>query len=430
MKDQHSGIRRQVAELERRWATDPRWSGIKRDYTAEDVVKLRGSVKIEHTLAKMGAERLWQMLQAEEYISSLGALTGAQAAQMVRAGLKAIYVSGWQVAADANQAGQTYPDQSLYPSNSVPTVVRQFNNALMRADQIQTLAGKNDIEWYAPIVADAEAGFGGPIHAFELMRNMIEAGASGVHFEDQLAAEKKCGHMGGKVLLPTSQFIHTLNAARLAADVLDVPTILIARTDALTATLMTSDIDPRDREFMTNERTAEGYFRVNGGLDSIIARGLAYAPYSDMLWFETSNPDLEEARRFATAIHDQYPDKVLTYNCSPSFNWRQTMDDAAIAGFRTELAKMNYKFQFITLAGWHLVNLNSFELAKAYGNEGMPAYVRLQDREFALEEEGYTATKHQQEVGAGYFDQVMLAVSGGEATTTALTGSTESAQFG
>ena len=430
MKDQHSGIRRQVAELERRWATDPRWSGIKRDYTADDVVKLRGSVRIEHTLAKMGADRLWQLLQTEEYIFSLGALTGAQAAQMVRAGLKAIYVSGWQVAADANVAGQTYPDQSLYPSNSVPTVVRQFNNALMRADQIQTLAGKSDIEWYAPIVADAEAGFGGPIHAFELMRNMIEAGASGVHFEDQLAAEKKCGHMGGKVLLPTSQFIHTLNAARLAADVLDVPTILIARTDALDATLMTSDIDPRDKEFMTNERTAEGYFRVNGGLDSIIARGLAYAPYSDMLWFETSHPDLEEARRFATAIHDQYPDKVLTYNCSPSFNWRHAMDDTTIAGFHNELAKMNYKFQFITLAGWHMVNLNSFELAKAYREEGMPAYVRLQDREFALEEEGYTATKHQQEVGAGYFDQVMLAVSGGEATTTALTGSTESAQFG
>ena len=339
-------------------------------------------------------------------------------------------MSGRRVAGDANVAGHTYPDQSLYPSNSVPNVVKRLNNALMRADQIQTLEGRNEIEWYAPIVADAEAGFGGRIHAFEPMRNMIEAGASGVHFEDQLAAEKKCGHMGGKVLLPTSQFIHTLNAARLAADVLDVPTILVARTDALDATLMTSDIDPLDREFMTGERTAEGYFRVIGGLDSIIARGLAYAPYSDMLWFESSRPDLEEARCFATAVHDQYPGKLLAYNCSPSFNWRHMVDDATIAGFQKELAKMNYRFQFIILAGWHMLNLNSFELAKAYLEEGMPAYVRLQDREFALEKEGYTATKHQQEVGAGYFDQGMLTGSGGEAATTELAGSTESAQFG
>jgi len=429
MVNYHSTFDQQVSDLEQRWETDPRWSGIKRNYSARDVVKLRGSVKIEHTLAKIGAEHLWNLLQAEEYISTFGALTGAQATQMVKAGLKAIYLSGWPVAGDANLAGQTYPDQSLYPSNSVPTVVKRLNNALMRADQIQTLEGRNGIEWYAPIVADAEAGFGGPIHAFELMRNMIEAGASGVHFEDQLAAEKKCGHMGGKILLPTSQFIHTLNAARLAADVLDVPTILMARTDALDATLMTSDIDPRDEQFMTGGRTAEGYFRVKGGLESIVARGLAYAPYSDMIWFESSHPDLEEARRFASAIHAQYPGKLLAYNCSPSFNWRQKMDDIAIAGFQKELAKMNYKFQFITLAGWHMVNLNAFELARAYRDEGMTAYVRIQDREFALEEQGYTAAKHQQEVGAGYFDQVMLSVSGGEAATRALVGSTESAQF-
>ena len=429
MLDQRASFDQQVADLEHGWNHDPRWSGIKRDYSAKEVVKLRGSVKIEHTLAKIGAERLWNLLQTEEYVSTFGAYTGAQATQMVKAGLKSIYLSGWQVAGDANLAGQTYPDQSLYPSNSVPTVVKQLNNALMRADQIQTLDGRDDIEWYAPIVADAEAGFGGPIHAFELMRNMIEAGAAGVHFEDQLASEKKCGHMGGKVLLPTSQFIHTLNAARLAADVLDVPTMLLARTDALDATLITSDIDPQDGQFMTGERTAEGYFRVMGGLDSTIARGLAYAPYSDMIWFESSHPDLEEAQRFATAIHEQYPGKLLAYNCSPSFNWRQMMDDTTIASFQKDLAKLNYRYQFITLAGWHMVNLNTFEMARAYREEGMTAYVRLQDREFALEEAGYTAAKHQQEVGAGYFDQVMLSVSGGEAATMALAGSTESAQF-
>ena len=395
MLDQHASFHQQVTDLEDRWNNDPRWSGIKRDYSAKDVVKLRGSVKIEHTLANIGAERLWNLLQTEEYVSTFGAYTGAQATQMVKAGLKSIYLSGWQVAGDANLAGQTYPDQSLYPSNSVPTVVKQLNNALMRADQIQTLDGRDDIEWYAPIVADAEAGFGGPIHAFELMRNMIEAGAAGVHFEDQLASEKKCGHMGGKVLLPTSQFIHTLNAARLAADVLDVPTILLARTDALDATLITSDIDPQDGQFMTGERTAEGYFRVTGGLDSTIARGLAYAPYSDMIWFESSHPDLEEAQRFATAIHEQYPGKLLAYNCSPSFNWRQMMDDTTIASFQKDLAKLNYRYQFITLAGWHMVNLNTFEMARAYREEGMTAYVRLQDREFALEEAGYTAAKHQ-----------------------------------
>ena len=429
MVDNFASSEQQVADLEHRWNNDPRWSGIKRDYSAKDVVKLRGSVKIEHTLAQMGADRLWNLLQTEEYVSTFGAYTGAQATQMVKAGLKSIYLSGWQVAGDANVAGQTYPDQNLYPSNSVTTVVKQLNNALMRADQIQTLEGRDDVEWYAPIVADAEAGFGGPIHAFELMRNMIEAGAAGVHFEDQLAAEKKCGHMGGKVLLPTSQFIHTLNAARLAADVMDVPTLLVARTDALDATLMTSDIDPQDAQFMTGERTAEGYFRVKGGLDSIIARGLAYAPYSDMLWFESSHPDLEEAQHFATAIHARYPGKLLAYNCSPSFNWRHMMDDTTIASFQKELAKLNYRFQFITLAGWHMVNLNTFELARSYRDEGMTAYVRLQDREFALEEAGYTAAKHQREVGAGYFDQVMLSVSGGDAATMALAGSTESAQF-
>ena len=419
----------QVNELERQWSAAPRWQGIKRDYTAADVVSLRGSLQVEHTLAKTGAERLWHLLQTEEYLATFGALSGSQATQMVRAGLKSIYLSGWQVAGDANSAGQTYPDQSLYPSNSGPELVKRLNNALMRADQIHTMEGKNSINWYAPIVADAEAGFGGPIHAFELMRNMIEAGASGVHFEDQLAAEKKCGHMGGKVLVPTAQFLRTLNAARLAADVSGVSTILVARTDALDANLLTSDIDPRDQEFITGERTSEGYFRVKGGLDSIVARGLSYSPYADMLWFESSHPDLEEAATFADAIHAQYPGKLLAYNCSPSFNWRQNMSDTAIAGFQKELSQMGYRFQFITLAGWHMVNLNAFELARAYRDEGMSAYVRLQDREFSLEEEGYTATRHQQEVGAGFFDKVLLAVSGGESATTALSGSTESAQF-
>ena len=420
---------RQVTELERQWATDPRWQGIKRDYSAADVVALRGSVQIEHTLANVGAKRLWDLLHAEDYISTFGALSGSQATQMVKAGLKAIYLSGWQVAGDANTAGQVYPDQSLYPSNSGPELVKRLNNALMRADQIQAINGEGDIYWYAPIVADAEAGFGGPIHAFELMRNMIEAGAAGVHFEDQLAAEKKCGHMGGKVLVPTSQFIRTLNAARLAADVAGVSTTLLARTDALDATLITSDIDPVDRGFLTGERTSEGYYRVSGGMESIVARGLAYAPYSDMIWFESSNPDLEEARVFADAIHEEFPGKLLAYNCSPSFNWHQKMSDPEIARFQDELGKMDYRFQFITLAGWHMVNLNAFELAKAYKEEGMPAYVRLQDREFALEEEGYTATRHQQEVGAGFFDKVLMTVSGGESATTALADSTESAQF-
>ncbi len=394
------------------------------------MVKLRGSLPIEHTLARAGAERLWRLLQTQDYVATFGALTGAQATQMVRAGLQALYVSGWQVAADANLASQTYPDQSLYPSSSVPALVKRLNNALIRADQIDVLESRNGIHWYAPMVADAEAGFGGPIHAFELMKSMIEAGAAGVHFEDQLAAEKKCGHMGGKVLVPTSQFIRTLNAARLAADVLGVPTLLVARTDSLNATLLTNDVDPRDQRFVTSERTAEGYHVVRGGLDSAIARGLSYAPYADLLWFETSVPDLEEARIFAEAVHAEHPGKLLAYNCSPSFNWKASLDDDVIGRFQRELATMGYKFQFITLAGWHLVNLDAFELAKAYAEEGMTAYVRVQEREFARESDGYTATRHQQEVGAGYFDQVLLTVSEGEASTSALAGSTEANQFG
>ncbi|MBI4328616.1 MAG: isocitrate lyase [Chloroflexi bacterium] len=430
MKNGHGrNVAQQVKELEERWAKDPRWKGIVRNYSAAEVVKLRGTLKIEYTLARAGAERLWHLLNTEEYVPTFGAMTGAQAVQMVKAGLQAIYLSGWQVAADANVAGQTYPDQSLYPANSAPALVRRLNNAFMRADQVHALEGKNDIYWYAPIIADAEAGFGAAIHAFELMRAMIEAGAAGVHFEDQLAAEKKCGHMGGKVVVPTSQFINTLNAARLAADVLDVPTILVARTDALDAPLMTSDVHPGDRQFLTGERTPEGYFVVKGGMESIVARGLAYAPYSDMLWFETARANLEEARAFAEAIHAQYPGKMLAYNLSPSFNWHQNLDDATIARFQKEVARMGYKFQFITLAGWHMVNLNAFELARAFQKEGMPAYVRIQDAEFAREKDGYTAAKHQQEVGAGYFDQVLLTVTGGESATTALKGSTESKQF-
>tara|TARA_Y100000310_G_scaffold326231_1_gene390847 strand:- start:4503 stop:5852 length:1350 start_codon:yes stop_codon:yes gene_type:complete len=419
----------QVRNLEAQWATDSRWQGIKRDYTAEDVVKLRGTLQIEYTVAKAGAERLWSLLNTEDYISTFGALTGAQAVQMVKAGLQAIYMSGWQVAGDANLSGHTYPDQSLYPSNSVPALVKRLNNALMRADQVHSLAGENHINWYAPIVADAEAGFGGPIHAFELMRSMIESGAAGVHFEDQLASEKKCGHMGGKVLLPTSQFVHTLNAARLAADVLGVPTMLIARTDALDATFVTNDIDPADAQYFTGERTAEGYFAVHASLEPAIARGLAFAPYSDMIWLETSTPDMTEAQRFAEAIHAQYPGKLLAYNCSPSFNWKHNLDDASISAFRDELAELGYKFQFITLAGWHMLNLSAFELAQAFKEEGMPAYVRLQEQEFALEKDGYTAAKHQQEVGAGYFDLVLMTVTGSQASTAALVGSTEAEQF-
>ena len=419
----------QIRELEARWGDDERWKEIERPYSAEDVVRLRGSVVLEHTLARRGAERLWKLLEEEDFIRTFGALTGAQAVQMVKAGLQAIYLSGWQVAGDMNLAGQTYPDQSLYPANSVPAVVKRLNNALLRADQIEWSEGKDERDWLVPIVADAEAGFGGPLHAFELTKSMIEAGAAGVHFEDQLAAEKKCGHLGGKVLIPTAQFIRTLTAARLAADVLDVPTVLIARTDANSATLLTSDIDPRDAEFLTGERTPEGYYRVRDGLDAAIARGLSYAPHADLLWCETSTPDLEEARRFAEAIHAEYPRKMLAYNCSPSFNWTRKLDAGTIAKFQRELGAMGYRFQFITLAGWHLINLRTFELANAYANEGMPAYVRLQEEEFALEDQGYTATRHQREVGAGYFDELLLTISGGEASTAALAGSTESEQF-
>jgi isocitrate lyase len=415
--------------LERQWQGETRWRGIQRRYSAADVIRLRGSVRIEHTLARLGAERLWALLNSGRFVRTFGAMTGAQAVEMVRAGLEAIYLSGWQVAADANLAGQTYPDQSLYPSNSVPALVRRLNNALLRADQIEWSEGKSDRSWLVPIVADAEAGFGGPLHAFELMKAMIEAGAAGVHFEDQLAAEKKCGHMGGKVLVPTGQFIRTLAGARLAADVLGVPSVIVARTDALNATLLTSDVDERDREFATEERTSEGYFRVSGGMESCIARGRAYAPFADVLWCETSTPDLDEAREFADGIHERFPEKMLAYNCSPSFNWQRNLDAHTIATFQRELAAMGYVFQFITLAGWHLVNLHTFELARAYASEGMPAYVRLQAQEFAREAEGYTATKHQREAGTGYFDAVLTAITGGESSTAALTGSTESEQF-
>ena len=421
---------RDIAALERRWSTDSRWLGIRRDYTAADVIALRPTLHVEHSLARAGAERLWRLLETKPFVPTFGALTGNQAVQMVKAGLEAIYLSGWQVAADANLSSQTYPDQSLYPSNSVPALVRRLNNALMRADQIErSESGRASLDWYAPILADAEAGFGGPLHAFELMKLMIEAGAAGVHYEDQLASEKKCGHLGGKVLVPTQQFIRTLVAARLAADVLDVPTLIVARTDALSATLLTSDIDPRDRPFLAGERTAEGYFRVRDGLEPVIVRALAYAPYADLLWFETATPDLALARRFADAVHAKFPGKCLAYNCSPSFNWRRHLGDAEIVTFQGALAEMGYKFQFITLAGWHLLGLHTFDLARAYRKEGMPAYVRLQQEEFAREADGYTATRHQREVGAGYFDRVLAAVSGGEASTSALAGSTEAAQF-
>ena len=419
----------EARQLERRWTSDPRWRSISRPYSAEDVVRLRGSIIREHSLARLGAERLWRLLEEEGYVHALGAITGAQAVQMVRAGLRAIYVSGWQVAADANLAGETYPDQSLYPVNSVPALVRRLNNALVRADQIQWAEGNADVEWIVPIVADAEAGFGGPLNAFELTRAMIEAGAAGIHFEDQLAAEKKCGHLGGKVLVPTSRFIRTLAAARLAADVMGVATLLIARTDALSATLLESDADAEDREFTTGERTAEGYWRVEPGLDPVIKRALAVSPYADLLWFETSTPDLEEAQRFADAVHAKFPGKLLAYNCSPSFNWRGNLDDDGIAGFQRDLGAMGYGFQFVTLAGFHAINATMFELARGYAREGMAAYVRLQDREFDLERHGYTAVKHQQEVGTGYFDRVARAVSGDLASTLALDGSTEVAQF-
>jgi isocitrate lyase len=407
-----------------------RWDGIERGYTDEDVQRLRGSVPVEHTLARLGAERLWRLLQETDYVAALGAMTGGQAVEMVKAGLQAIYLSGWQVAADANLAEQVYPDQSLYPATSAPALVRRINNALRRADQIEWAEGSaNGRYWLAPIVADAEAGFGGALNAFELMKAFIEAGAAGVHFEDQLASEKKCGHLGGKVLVPTQQFIRTLTAARLAADVCDVPTLIVARTDALSATLITSGVDERDHEFLTGGRTPEGYFVVESGLDSAIARGLAYAPYADLIWFETSTPDLGEAHEFADAIHESFPGKLLAYNCSPSFNWKKHLDDDEIAGFQTRLGELGYRFQFITLAGFHALNESMFELARGYAEEGMTAYVRLQERELELEPAGYTATRHQREVGAGYFDQVARVVSGGESSTLALKGSTEEAQF-
>ncbi|MDR6226085.1 isocitrate lyase [Desmospora profundinema] len=419
----------EAKQLQEAWNNDPRWKGIERPYTPEDVLRLRGSVVIEHTLARRGADRLWDLLHNEPHVKALGALTGNQAVQQVKAGLKAIYLSGWQVAADANLAGQMYPDQSLYPANSVPHVVKRINQALQRADQIEHSEGKSEREWFAPIVADAEAGFGGPLNVFELMKGMIEAGAAGVHFEDQLASEKKCGHLGGKVLIPTQQAIRNLVSARLAADVMNVPSILVARTDANAAELITSDIDPRDHEFLTGERTPEGFFRQRCGLDTAIARGLAYAPYADLIWCETSTPDLEEARRFAEAIHAKFPGKMLAYNCSPSFNWKKKLDDATIARFQDELGKMGYKFQFVTLAGFHSLNNSMFELALGYKDTGMAAYSELQEREFANEVHGYSATRHQREVGTGYFDAVSLAITGGTSSTTALKGSTEEEQF-
>jgi isocitrate lyase len=426
----NGGIRIQdgAEALASRWAADARWTGIERTYTAEQVVQLRGSVVPEQTLARLGAERLWELLGQDEPVRALGALTGGQAVQMVKAGLEAIYLSGWQVAADGNLSGATYPDQSLYPANSAPTLVKRINSALMRADQIDWSEGREGTHWLAPILADAEAGFGGPLNAYELMRSMIEAGAAGVHYEDQLAAEKKCGHLGGKVLVPTSQFVRTLNAARLAADVLDVPTVLVARTDALSAALLTSDVDEYDRAFVTGERTAEGFYRVRDGIDAAIARSLAYAPYADVLWFETSTPDLGEARAFAQAIHAEFPGKLLAYNCSPSFNWRKALDDDLIAGFQSQLAEWGYRFQFITLAGFHALNASMFQLARGYATDHMTAYVELQESEFAMEESGYTATRHQREVGAGYFDLVAQAVAP-DSSTLALKGSTEEAQF-
>jgi isocitrate lyase len=416
-------------QIQKQWRTSPRWAAVHRDYSAEDVVRLRGSVHVECSLARRGAEKLWRLLHEEPYVHALGALTGNQAIQMVEAGLKSIYLSGWQVAADANLAGQMYPDQSLYPSNSVPAVVRAINSAFRRADQVRCAEGRPGVDYFAPIVADAEAGFGGALNSFELMKSMIEAGAAGVHFEDQLASEKKCGHLGGKVLVPVGQFLRTLRAARLAADTMDVPTVLVARTDANSARLLTSDADERDRPFLLGERTAEGYYRVTGGLDMAIARGLAFAPYADLIWCETSEPDLPEAARFAEAIHEQFPGKLLAYNCSPSFNWKAKLDDATIARFQRELGAMGYKFQFVTLAGFHALNLSMFELARGYRDGGMAAYARLQQVEFQRESDGYQATKHQRFVGTGYFDQVAQCAAGGEASTTALSGSTEEEQF-
>ena len=417
------------AQLEKNWATDLRWKGITRTYTAKDVRRLRGTVHIEHSLARLGAERLWQLLHEDEYVSALGALTGNQALQQVQAGLKSIYLSGWQVAGDANLAGQMYPDQSLYPSNSVPAVVKEINNAFLRADQIHHSEGKNGVYWFAPIVADAEAGFGGPLNAFELMKAMIEAGAAGVHFEDQLASAKKCGHLGGKVLVPAQEFVQKLVAARLAADILDIPTVLIARTDANGARLLTTDSDVRDIEFLSGDRTADGFLGYKGGLQAAISRGLIYAPYVDMLWCETSEPNLDEAREFAEGIRAKFPEKMLAYNCSPSFHWKRKLDDATIARFQRELAAMGYKFQFVTLAGFHALNNSMFELARSFAKEGMTAYSQLQEAEFANVESGYSAVRHQRFVGTGYFDEITQTIANGQASTVALEGSTETEQF-
>ena len=418
-----------VKQLQESWEMDKRWSGIERPYSAEEVIKLRGSIDIEHTLARRGAEKLWKLVNEEDFVPALGALTGNQAVQQVKAGLKAIYLSGWQVAADANLSGHMYPDQSLYPANSVPSVVKRINQALQRADQINHMEGDRSVDWFAPIVADAEAGFGGQLNVFELMKGMIEAGAGGVHFEDQLSSEKKCGHLGGKVLLPTQTAVKNLVAARLAADVMGVPTLIVARTDANAADLITSDVDSYDAPFITGDRTPEGFFRTKAGLEQAIARGLAYAPYADLVWCETSEPDLEEARCFAEAIHEKFPGKLLAYNCSPSFNWRSKLDEETIAKFQVELGKMGYKFQFVTLAGFHALNHSMFELARGYKDYGMAAYSKLQQAEFASEEYGYTATRHQREVGTGYFDQVSMTITGGNSSTTALKGSTEEEQF-
>ena len=418
-----------IEQLEREWRESPRWQGIQRPYSAADVVRLRGSVPIEYTLAKLGAQRLWELMQTEPYVAALGALTGTQAVQMVQAGLKAIYLSGWQVAADANLSMHTYPDLSLYPVNSVPAVVKRINNAFRREDEKQHALGRNDTYWYAPIVADGEAGFGGVLHTFELTKALIEAGAAGVHYEDQLASAKKCGHLGGKVLVPTREFIQKLVAARFAADVMGVPTILIARTDALNATLLTSDVDPYDQPFLTGERTYEGFYVVRNGIEAAIARGLAYAPYADLLWFETSTPNLDEARQFAEAIHKQYPGKLLAYNCSPSFNWKKLLDADTIARFQQELGALGYKFQFITLAGFHALNYISFQLARGYAETGMTAYADLQEAEFKAREQGFRAVEHQAFVGTAYFDAVQEAITGGQASTLAMHGSTEEEQF-
>jgi len=422
-------IKERTEAIRKDWESNPRWAGVQRDYSPDDVVRLQGSFVVEQTIARRGAQRLWDLLKTEDYINALGAMSGGQAVQMAKAGLKAIYLSGWQVAGDANLGEQVYPDQSLYPANSAPALVRRINNALVRADQIEWSEGNPETHYMLPIVADAEAGFGGALNAFELAKGFIAAGAAGVHYEDQLASEKKCGHMGGKVLVPTSQHIRTLTSARLAADVMGVPTIVVARTDSLAATLLTSDVDERDRQFVTGDRTPEGFFNVQNGMDAAIARGLAYAPYSDLVWCETSTPDLGEAAKFAEAMKAEYPDKMLAYNCSPSFNWKAALDDDTIAKFQKELGAMGYRFQFITLAGFHALNATMFELAKGYATEGMSAYVRLQEHEFAMESAGYSATRHQREVGAGYFDDVSTVITGGLASTLALEGSTEQEQF-